>query len=185
MVLACHNLKKAFLEQVIVKNGSFHIEEHEKAALVGLNGAGKSTILKMIMREIPVDSGEIILAKGKTIGYLAQHQALLSGNTIYQEVESAKADLIQMETQLRQLEEQMQSKSGEALEQLLHTYHKLSAAFERADGYAYKSEIVGVLKGLGFSESEFDKCVDNLSGGQKTRVALGKLLLTKTGHPAS
>ena len=179
MVLACHNLKKAFLEQVIVKNGSFHIEEHEKAALVGLNGAGKSTILKMIMREIPVDSGEIILAKGKTIGYLAQHQALLSGNTIYQEVESAKADLIQMETQLRQLEEQMQSKSGEALEQLLHTYHKLSAAFERADGYAYKSEIVGVLKGLGFSESEFDKCVDNLSGGQKTRVALGKLLLTK------
>lgn len=179
MVLACHNLKKAFLEQVIVKNGSFHIEEHEKAALVGLNGAGKSTILKMIMREIPADAGEIILAKGKTIGYLAQHQALLSGNTIYQEVESAKSDLIQMEAQLRQLEEQMQNKSGEALEQLLHTYHKLSAAFERADGYAYRSEIIGVLKGLGFAESEFDKCVDNLSGGQKTRVALGKLLLTK------
>lgn len=179
MVLACHNLKKAFLEQVIVKNGSFHIEEHEKAALVGLNGAGKSTILKMIMREIPADDGEIILAKGKTIGYLAQHQALLSGNTIYQEVESAKADLIQMETQLRRLEEEMQKKNGEELEQLLHTYHKLSAAFERADGYAYKSEIVGVLKGLGFVETEFDKCVDNLSGGQKTRVALGKLLLTK------
>lgn len=179
MVLACHNLKKAFLEQVIVKNGSFHIEEHEKAALVGLNGAGKSTILKMIMREIPADDGEIILAKGKTIGYLAQHQALLSGNTIYQEVESAKADLIQMETQLRRLEEEMQKKSGEELEQLLHTYHKLSAAFERADGYAYKSEIVGVLKGLGFAETEFGKCVDNLSGGQKTRVALGKLLLTK------
>lgn len=179
MVLACHNLKKAFLEQVIVKNGSFHIEEHEKAALVGLNGAGKSTILKMIMREIPADDGEIILAKGKTIGYLAQHQALLSGNTIYQEVESAKADLIQMETQLRRLEEEMQKKSGEELEQLLHTYHKLSAAFERADGYAYKSEIVGVLKGLGFAETEFDKCVDDLSGGQKTRVALGKLLLTK------
>lgn len=179
MVLACHNLKKAFLEQVIVKNGSFHIEEHEKAALVGLNGAGKSTILKMIMREIPADDGEIILAKGKTIGYLAQHQALLSGNTIYQEVESAKADLIQMETQLRRLEEEMQKKSGEGLEQLLHTYHKLSAAFERADGYAYKSEIIGVLKGLGFAETEFDKCVDNLSGGQKTRVALGKLLLTK------
>ena len=179
MVLACHNLTKAFLEQVIVKNGSFHIEEHEKAALVGLNGAGKSTILKMIMREIPADSGEIILAKGKTIGYLAQHQSLLSGNTIYQEVESAKSDLLQMEAQLRQLEEQMQSKRGEALEQLLHTYHKLSAAFERADGYAYRSEIVGVLKGLGFTESEFDKCVDNLSGGQKTRVALGKLLLTK------
>lgn len=179
MVLACHNLKKAFLEQVIVKNGSFHIEEHEKAALVGLNGAGKSTILKMIMREIPADDGEIILAKGKTIGYLAQHQALLSGNTIYQEVESAKADLIQMETQLRRLEEEMQKKSGEGLEQLLHTYHKLSAAFERADGYAYKSEIIGVLKGLGFVETEFDKCVDNLSGGQKTRVALGKLLLTK------
>lgn len=179
MVLACHNLKKAFLEQVIVKNGSFHIEEHEKAALVGLNGAGKSTILKMIMREIPADDGEIILAKGKTIGYLAQHQALLSGNTIYQEVESAKADLIQMETQLRRLEEEMQKKSGEELEQLLHTYHKLSAAFERADGYAYKSEIVGVLKGLGFAETEFDKCGDNLSGGQKTRVALGKLLLTK------
>ena len=101
MILACHNLNKAFGEQVIVKNGSFHIEEHEKAALIGPNGAGKSTILKMIMGELPADDGEIILAKGKTIGYLSQHQELMSGNTIFEEVQSAKADIIRIEEQIR------------------------------------------------------------------------------------
>ena len=179
MILACHNISKSFGEQTIVHEGSFHIEEHEKAALVGINGAGKSTIMKMIMGELPLDGGSVVLAKGKTIGYLAQHQDLSHGNSIYEEVKSAKADVITMEAQIRQIEEELSSLSGTALEERLNTYHRLTAAFERADGYTYKSEITGVLKGLGFTEDEFTKCVDDLSGGQKTRVSLGKLLLTK------
>ena len=179
MILACHNISKSFGEQTIVHEGSFHIEEHEKAALVGINGAGKSTIMKMIMGELPLDGGSVVLAKGKTIGYLAQHQDLSHGNSIYEEVKSAKADVITMEAQIRQIEEELSSLSGTALEERLNTYHRLTAAFERADGYTYKSEITGVLKGLGFTEEEFTKCVDDLSGGQKTRVSLGKLLLTK------
>lgn len=179
MILACHNLNKAFGEQIIVKDGSFHIEEHEKAALIGLNGAGKSTILKMIMGELPVDSGEIILAKGKTIGYLSQHQKLESGNTIYEEVKTAKSDIITLENQIRSIELELKHLTGEELEKRLQTYHHLTASFERANGYAYESEITGVLKGLGFSEEDFGKSVDTLSGGQKTRVSFGKLLLTK------
>lgn len=179
MILACHNLNKAFGEQIIVKNGSFHIEEHEKAALIGPNGAGKSTILKMIMGELPTDSGEVILAKGKTIGYLSQHQELASGNTILEEVRTAKEDIIRMEEQIRSIELELKHLNGEELEKRLHTYHNLTSSFERENGYSYQSEIIGVLKGLGFAEDDFSKQVDTLSGGQKTRVSLGKLLLTK------
>ena len=179
MILACHNLSKSFGDQIIVKDGSFHIEDHEKAALIGLNGAGKSTILKMIIGEITADSGNIVLTKDKTIGYLAQHQEMVGSSTIYEEIKTAKAEIIEMETQLRAIENEMRHLSGEALEAKLSAYHRLTAAFERADGYAYQSELTGVLKGLGFTEEEFSKPVDALSGGQKTRVALGKLLLTK------
>lgn len=179
MILACHNLAKSFGDQLIVKDGSFHIEDREKAALVGLNGAGKSTILKMIMGELPADNGNILLTKGKTIGYLAQHQDLMSGNSIIDEIRTAKAEIIEMEKQIRTIELELTHLTGEALEAKLASYHRLTAAFEQADGYAYKSEIVGVLKGLGFTEEEFKKSVDTLSGGQKTRVSLGKLLLTK------
>jgi ATP-binding cassette subfamily F protein 3 len=179
MILACHNISKSFGEQVIVKSGSFHIEDREKVALIGLNGAGKSTILKMIMKEIDTDSGDIILTKGKTIGYLSQHQDLNSHNTILEELKSAKADLIAMEKQIRTMELEMKHLQGDALESRLHSYHLLMERFEQENGYAFQSELVGVLKGLGFREDEFTKNVDTLSGGQKTRVALGKLLLTK------
>ena len=178
MILACHNLKKAFGERVIVREGSFHIEEREKAALVGINGAGKSTILKMIMNEEPSDGGEIILAKGKTIGYLAQHQNMLPDGTIYDELRSAKADIFEMEQKIRSIELELKSLSGDELENRLDTYNRLQSEFEARNGYACESEITGVLKGLGFSEDEFSKKTDTLSGGQKTRVALGKLLLT-------
>ena len=178
MILACHNLKKAFGERVIVREGSFHIEEREKAALVGINGAGKSTILKMIMNEEPSDGGEIILAKGKTIGYLAQHQNMLPDGTIYDELRSAKADIFEMEQKIRSIELELKSLSGDELEDRLDTYNRLQSEFEARNGYACESEITGVLKGLGFSEDEFSKKTDTLSGGQKTRVALGKLLLT-------
>lgn len=179
MILACHNISKAFGEQIIVKNGSFHIEDREKAALIGINGAGKSTILKMIMKELTPDEGEVIIAKDRTIGYLSQHQELSGGNTILEEIRTAKADIIEMERQIRTIELELKSLSGDALEEKLSSYHRLTERFEQANGYAYQSEIIGVLKGLGFTEDEFGKEVSTLSGGQKTRVALGKLLLTK------
>ena len=177
MILACHNIEKSFGEQVIVSHGSFHIEEREKAALVGVNGAGKTTVLKMIIGSEPLDAGDVILAKGKTIGYLAQHQAMQEGSTIYEEVRSAKADIIEMERQLRSIEQELRSLSGDALNARLETYNRLQSDFEAKNGYACESEIVGVLKGLGFTEEAFSKRTDTLSGGQKTRVSLGKLLL--------
>ena len=177
MILACHNIEKAFGDQIIVSNGSFHIEEREKAALVGVNGAGKTTILKMIIGSEPLDSGEVILARGKTIGYLAQHQTMQKGSTIYEEVKSAKADVLKMEQQLRSIERELKNLSGDALNARLETYNRLQSAFEAKNGYACESEITGVLKGLGFSEEALSKQTDTLSGGQKTRVSLGKLLL--------
>ena len=179
MILACHGMNKAFGEDVIVRDASFHIEDYEKAALVGPNGAGKSTILKMIVGELSADSGDVILTKGKTLGYLAQHQKMSGGSTIYEEVKTAKADVIETERQIRAIELELKHLEGNALKARLDTYNRLTAAFERANGYAYESEIAGVLKGLGFDEADFDKKVDTLSGGQKTRVSLGKLLLTK------
>ena len=179
MILACQNINKAFGTNVILKDASFHIEEKEKAAIVGINGAGKSTLLRIIMKQIPADSGEVILAKDRTIGYLAQHEAVSSGNTIYEELLEVKQDIFELERHIRTLELQMKSQSGEELEQTLELYNRLNTEFEQKNGYACKSEIVGVLKGLGFTEDEFSKQVDTLSGGQKTRVALGKLLLAK------
>ncbi len=179
MILACHNISKAFGDQIIVKSGSFHIEEREKAALIGLNGAGKSTILKMIMKELDTDEGDIILSKGKTIGYLSQHQDLSAHHSILDELKSARTEIIEMERQLRTMELEMKHLEGEQLESRLHSYHLLTQRFEQENGYAFQSELVGVLKGLGFREEEFTKDVNTLSGGQKTRVALGKLLLTK------
>ena len=179
MILACQNINKAFGTNVILKDASFHIEEKEKAAIVGINGAGKSTLLKIIMKQIPADSGEVILAKDRTIGYLAQHEEVSSGNTIYEELLEVKQDIFELERHIRTLELQMKSQSGGELEQTLELYNRLNTEFEQKNGYACKSEIVGVLKGLGFTEDEFSKQVDTLSGGQKTRVALGKLLLAK------
>lgn len=179
MILVCQNISKAFGTNEILKDASFHIEEREKAALVGINGAGKSTLFKIIVGEMTADTGEVILSKGKTLGYLAQHQDLTGDLTIYEEVLQAKQDLIRMEERLRALEEEMKHEQGERLEELMNTYTRLSHTFELENGYAYRSEVVGVLKGLGFEPEEFEKKVSTLSGGQKTRVALGRLLLTK------
>lgn len=179
MILACHNISKAFGERMIVNSGSFHIEDREKAALIGLNGAGKSTILKMIMKELDPDSGDIVLAKGKSIGYLSQHQDLTTHNSVIDELKTARCELIEMERQIRTMELEMTHLEGEQLESSLHSYHLLTQRFEQKNGYAFQSELVGVLKGLGFCEEDFSKEVSTLSGGQKTRVALGKLLLTK------
>lgn len=178
MILACHNINKSFGDHVIVRQGSFHIEEREKAALVGVNGAGKSTILKMIIGEELPDGGDITLARGKTLGYLAQHQDLLPGGTIYGELKSAREDIFEMERRIRAIELELKSLTDRELEERLETYNRLQSEFDARNGYACESEIVGVLKGLGFSEEDFSKKTDTLSGGQKTRVALGRLLLT-------
>lgn len=179
MVLACQNINKSFGTKEIIKNGSFHIEDREKAAVIGINGAGKTTLLKIMINEIKADSGEVIVAKGKTIGYLAQHQSLSSKNTIYEELLEVKKDIILIEEKIRTLEKEMKSLHGQELEDKLETYTRLTHEFEQNNGWAYQSEIIGVLKGLGFEEEEFSKSVDTLSGGQKTRVSLGKLLLSK------
>ncbi|HIU67726.1 MAG TPA: ABC-F family ATP-binding cassette domain-containing protein [Candidatus Caccomorpha excrementavium] len=178
MILACKNITKSYGTDVILNQVSFHINEREKAAIVGINGAGKSTLLKIIMGELAADEGEVILAKDATIGYLAQHQELSSESTIYDEMLTVKADVIRLEENIRSLERQMKEVDGEELTRLLNTYTRLTHEFEHKNGYAYKSEVVGILKGLGFTQEEFTKPITTLSGGQKTRVALGKLLLS-------
>ena len=179
MILSCNHISKAFGTDQILSEVAFHIEDQEKAAIVGINGAGKSTLLKIIVGELAADEGEVILSKGKTLGYLAQHQDLDSNRTIYEELKEVKRPIIEMELQIRDLELRMKDAKGEELEQMLSTYSRLNHTFELENGYAWQSEINGVLKGLGFEESEFDKVVSTLSGGQKTRVSLGKLLLSK------
>ena len=179
MILACQNIEKSFGGMNLIHDASFHIEEREKAALVGINGAGKSTLLRIIMQEIPADSGEVILSRGRTIGYLAQHQELDSALTIYDSLLQVKQHILDMELHMRRTEKQMKHAQGEELNRLMETYSRLTHEFEMENGYAYKSELVGVLKGLGFPESDFEKEISTLSGGQKTRVALGRLLLSK------
>jgi len=179
MILACQNIEKSFGGMNLIHDASFHIEEREKAALVGINGAGKSTLLRIIMQEIPADSGEVILSRGRTIGYLATHQELDSALTIYDSLLQVKQHILDMELHMRRTEKQMKHAQGEELDRLMETYSRLTHEFEMENGYAYKSELVGVLKGLGFPESDFEKEISTLSGGQKTRVALGRLLLSK------
>lgn len=178
MILSCQNINKSFVTDDVLKDVSFHLEEREKAALIGPNGAGKSTLLKIIMQEMPADSGEVIVAKGKTLGYLAQHQEVSGDNTIYGELLSVKQYLLDMEEKIRTMEQQMKTLTGRELDELLASYSRLTHQFELEGGYACRSEVVGVLKGLGFEEEDFSRKIGTLSGGQKTRVALGRLLLS-------
>lgn len=179
MILSCQNVSKAFGTEEILKKVSFHIEENEKAAIVGVNGAGKSTLLKILIGELSADEGEVTIAKNASIGYLAQYQEVSADLTIYEEVLSAKADIIEMETQIRSFEEQMKHCEGSELDALMERYHTFLQEFEAKGGYYYKSEVSGILRGLGFSEDMFDRRLNELSGGQKTRVSLAKLLVRK------
>ncbi|MCR5460207.1 MAG: ABC-F family ATP-binding cassette domain-containing protein [Acetatifactor sp.] len=179
MILACQNVRKEFVDKKVLQDVSFHIEDHEKAAIVGVNGAGKTTLLRIIVGESAPDEGLVTFAKDKTFGYLAQNGAVSTENTIYEELLSVKKNLLDLEEKMRKCEADMKNAEGDALDALMKRYSDLTHAFETGDGYSYKSEVVGVLKGLGFTEAEFSKSVSTLSGGQKTRVALGKLLLQK------
>lgn len=179
MILSCQNIRKSFGEKEILRDASFHIEEHEKAALIGNNGAGKTTLLRMIIGELSPDSGNVVLSHDKTMGYLAQYQDIHGHHTIYEELLTTRQHILDMESRMRTMEQEMKHTRGEALEQLMEAYTRLTHAFEQENGYAYKSELTGVLKGLGFPEEDFDKQIETLSGGQKTRVALGKLLVSR------
>ena len=179
MILQVSNITKSFGTDVILSDVSFHIEANQKAAIVGINGAGKSTLLKIITGELKADKGTVSIQKDATLGILKQAQGLTDTNTIYEEVLSVKADLLALEENIRRTEHMLKTLSGDELEQALNRYSRMNQEFENANGYAIKSEITGCLKGLGFTEDEFGKSVSTLSGGQKTRVALAKLLLSK------
>ena len=179
MVLSCNNISKAFGEEVILSKCSFNVEDNEKCAIVGINGVGKTTLLRIIVGELSADEGSVSIANKKSLGYLPQMPEIDSNKTIYDEMLEAKADVIELEEKIRLLEEKMKSQEGAELEESLKSYNNATSEFERVNGFAYKSEIVGVLKGLGFTEADFDKKVSVLSGGQKTRLALAKLLLSK------
>lgn len=179
MILSCNHISKSFVTGEVLNDCSFHIEENEKAAIIGLNGAGKSTLLKIITGEMASDSGDITVSKNKKIGYLAQNQDINGECTIYDEMLKTKEHLIKTEMQLREIESKMKSAGEDELKSLMDTYANLNHIFESENGYAYKSEITGVLKGLGFTEDEFNKKISSLSGGQKTRVFLSRLLLLK------
>ncbi|MBE6014002.1 MAG: ABC-F family ATP-binding cassette domain-containing protein [Lachnospiraceae bacterium] len=178
MILSCQNIQKSFGIEEVIKDATFNIEEREKVAIVGINGAGKSTLLKIIMKETAPDSGSITLAKGKTIGFLSQHQDFDLDNTIYNAVLETKQDVMDLERDIRSIERKMSDTSGAKLDALMKDYTNKNHEFEMLGGYQYRSEVTGIIKGLGFSEDDFDKNVRKLSGGQKTRVALCKLLVS-------
>lgn len=179
MLLACQNISKAYGTNQILTDVSFHIEAREKIAIVGINGCGKTTLLKVIMGEEAADNGQVVISKEATVGYLSQHQDISFDNTIYDEMLETKKYIIDMEAKLRSLELDMKEYEGDRLEQIMNTYNKVQSEYDRLNGYAYKSEITGVLKGLGFSEADYNRHISTLSGGQKMRIALGRLLLTK------
>ena len=178
MILSCQNIDKAYGTKQILKNVSFNVEEKEKLAIVGINGSGKSTLIKIIMGEETADEGQVVISKDTTVGYLSQHQDISFDNTIYGEMLDTKRAIIETENKIRQLEEDMKHAEGSELEAILETYNRLTSKYDRENGYAFESEINGVLKGLGFDKSDYERHINTLSGGQKMRVALGRLLLT-------
>ena len=178
MILSLNRITLSFGDNTVLKDVSLTINEMEKAAVVGINGAGKSTLLKIITGMLTPDSGEVTLSKNATIGYLSQHQDISGNRTVYEEILSTKQNLISLEEKIRFLEKEMKGAEGERLDTLCTEYARATEAFEAENGYAYRSQVVGILKGLGFTEDEFGKPVSVLSGGERTRVALAKLLVT-------
>lgn len=179
MLLSCDHITKSFGENTILSDVTFHINEHEKCAIVGINGVGKTTLLKIITGEEPCDDGNVFMGGGYTLGYLKQNQDIDSARTIYEEISLVKQDVFDLELKIRTLENDMKALQGSKLDKMLDEYHRCVTEFEQKEGYSTYSEITGIIKGLGFSEEQFNQTINTLSGGQKTRVALGKILLSK------
>ncbi len=177
MILQCSHITKTFLTDVILNDVSFHINDNEKAAIVGINGSGKSTLIKIIMDELEADSGEIIISKDISIGYFAQNQEYSSNKSILDEMHGARPEVEELGRRLDGLSAQMDNAKDGKLEVLIKQYDQARHRFEQLGGYSYESEITGVLKGLGFNEENFGQPVQSLSGGEKTRVALAMMLL--------
>ena len=177
MILNATNISKSFGSNGIIKDANFLVNEHEKVAIVGVNGAGKTTLLKILTGEEHADSGNVILAKDAKLGYLRQINNVDSTLSIIDELYTVIEHILNMEKRMLEMQEQMQHLSGEALEELYSSYTALTHSYELMDGYAAKSKVIGILKGLGFDENDFDRKINTLSGGQKTRVFLAKLLL--------
>jgi len=179
MILQVENLSKTYDGKSVLKNVTFHIEANDKLAITGINGSGKTTLLRLITGEEQPDTGSVIIPKDIRVGYLPQNPDIHSDRTVYEEIISVKAALSSIEEELRSLEQKMKlhAENKFALEEVFSRYTKLSEEFESGGGYAIRSNVVGILKGLGFSEEEFEKKVSVLSGGQKTRLLLGRLLL--------
>ena len=177
MILACSSLKKSFQGIDLLKDITFKIEEHDKLAIIGVNGAGKTTLLKILCEEESYDSGDIFKSKESTIGYLSQHNTIDPQLTVYDALLNVFQPLIKKEERLRVLEQLMTTTQD--LDSIMKEYDQLSYEFERDGGYTYQSQIKGVLKGLGFEEETWNMTMSILSGGQKTRIALGRLLLLK------
>ena len=178
MILSCNNISKSFNDKKILSDVSFNLNDQEKAAIVGINGAGKSTLFKIITNELPSDKGDVIIPKDASVSYLSQHPDITSNRTIYEEMLDAKKDIIEMENSLRDIEIQMKHATDDKLQSLMNRYSALSHDFELKNGFAYKSEINGILYGLGFNDNDFSKNIQTLSGGEKTRVFLGKMLIS-------
>ncbi len=183
IVLSCSNLTKAYIVDNILDNISFTVNDNEKIGLVGSNGAGKSTLFNILIGELSQDSGDVFLTKGTKLGYLEQQTGIDSQNTMYEELLEVFNDLFAMENRIRDLEQEISSEgekeSSKILDSLMNEYSNLLEEFQALNGYGFKSEIKGVLKGLGFTEDQFDIKIQKLSGGQKARVALAKVLLEK------
>ncbi len=180
MILSCQNISKSFLDNTVLKGVNFNIEKNDKCAIVGINGAGKTTLLKIILGLEEPDEGAVIIARDIRLGYLSQNQDTELNNTIYGAMKEAKSYLIDMEKRIRELEKEMENATGAELDSILETYNRLSTTYDRENGYAYESEITGVIAGLGFTREDYDRSIATLSGGQKMRIALGRLLLS---HP--
>lgn len=179
MILSCQNISKSFGDKDVLKKVTFHINDHEKVALIGNNGAGKTTLFHIITKELDADDGEVAIKKDASIGYLSQHHDYTSTNTVYDELLVVKADVIRMEETLRRMEEEMKHLTEETLDAHMKAYHDKMHAFDLAGGYTYKSDIQGILRGLQFKEEDFGKPVSTLSGGERTRLLLGRILLEK------
>ena len=183
IVLSCNNLNKSFGIDSILENVNFTVNEYDKIGIIGVNGTGKTTLFKIISGIYGYDSGDIYTSKDCEIGYLEQNTNFHSENTILEEVLEVFKDVIEMEKYLRDLEHKISEESSNTnsttLEKLMNEYSNKLEAFSDMNGYGYKSEAKGVLKGLGFSDEDMDKPISILSGGEKTRVLLGKLLLKK------